>query len=197
MGNKKKKASWKYLSQEEVKRLIDVVRKEGNLRDLVLYTFIYKYGLRLREALELKLSHIDKRFFILRIERLKDGIPRDYPIAPKDARLLKRLVKERASNSDNNPYLFVSPWSMHGPMSSYAVQKKMKEYCRKAEIPEDRSHPHALRHSVAVHLLQNGKDIHFVRDHLGHTNLKTTQIYTKLAPKDWFERERDVVEKLL
>ena len=86
---------------------------------------------------------------------------------------------------------------MHGTMSSYAVQKRMKEYGEQAELPEDKRHPHVLRHSVAVHLLQNGKDIHFVRDHLGHTNLKTTQIYARLAPKDFFEREADVMENLL
>lgn len=197
MAVKNKKGTVKYLSQAEVRRLIEVIRKEGCLRDLILYTLLYKYGLRLREGLELKLTDIDNRFFILRIKRLKGGINRDYPVAPKDARLLKRLVKQRTDKADNNPYLFVSPWSMHGPMSSFAVQKRMKEYCERAEIAKDRSHPHALRHSIAIHLLQNGRDIHFVRDHLGHTNLKTTQIYTELAPHDWFAREREVMENLL
>jgi len=48
----------------------------------------------------------------------------------------------------------------------------------------------------AIHFLQEGRDIHFVRDYLGHTNLKTTQIYAEFAPPDWFARQKDAVDNL-
>ncbi len=189
---------YKYMSTDELLRFTESVRRSGNLRDRVMFSFIYKYGLRLREALEMKLSDIHPKFVRLSVKRLKGGIHRDYSISPRDARILKRYLKERSSynNSDFNPYLFISPKSLHGPMSSWAIQKRMKMYCEKAGVPEDKSHPHALRHSIAIHFLQDGKDIHFVRDYLGHTNLKTTQIYAEFSPSDWFKRQQDAVEKL-
>jgi len=189
---------YKYMSSDELLRFMDAVRQSGNLRDRVLFSFIYKYGLRLREALEMKFSDIHPKFVKLTVKRLKGGIDRDYSISPKDARLLKRYLKERMTykNSDVNPFLFTSPKSLHGPMSSWAVQKRMKQYCEVAGIPKDKCHPHALRHSIAIHFLQEGRDIHFVRDYLGHTNLKTTQIYSELSPPDWFKRQQDAVENL-
>ncbi len=146
----------------------------------------------------MKLSDVHPKYIKLTVKRLKGGIDRDYSISPKDARLLKRYLKERNSygNAGVNPFIFISQKSLHGPMSSWAIQKRMKTYCEKAGVPEDKSHPHALRHSIAIHFLQDGKDIHFVRDYLGHTNLKTTQIYAEFSPPDWFKRQQDAVEKL-
>ncbi len=192
------KKRYKYLSQDELFRFTQAIKQVGNLRDRILFSFIYKYGLRLREALEMKLSDVHPKYTKLMVKRLKGGIDRDFSISPKDARLLKRYLKERNSygNSDVNPFIFISPKSLHGPMSSWAIQKRMKMYCEKAGVPEDKSHPHALRHSIAIHFLQDGKDIHFVRDYLGHTNLRTTQIYAEFSPPDWFKRQQDAVEKL-
>ena len=104
------KKRYKYLSQDELFRFTQAIRQGGNLRDRILFSFIYKYGLRLREALEMKLSDVHPKYIKLTVKRLKGGIDRDYSISPKDARLLKRYLKERNSygNAGVNPFIFIS-----------------------------------------------------------------------------------------
>ncbi len=100
-------------------------------------------------------------------------------------------------NAPDNPYLFMSPRSGYTPMTTWAVNKRLKEYCKTADIPEDKAHSHVLRHSVSVHILLNGSgDIHYVSDHLGHTDLKSTAHYARLAPKEWEQRQGTVGSQL-
>jgi site-specific recombinase XerD len=105
-------------------------------------------------------------------------------------------LREKYKNSEGNHYLFISPQSLHGSMSSYAVQKRMKIYCEHADIPSEKAHPHTLRHSVGIHLLEKGKDVHYVSFHLGHTSLKTTMIYLQLAPPEWWKKQHEAVSGL-
>ena len=85
---------------------------------------------------------------------------------------------------------------MHGMMSAQAVQKRMKGFCKIAGTPEEKCHPHALRHSIGIHMYQNDKGIQFIADYLGHTNLSTTRIYQVLSPRDFFNQQKKVVEGL-
>lgn len=189
----------KYLTQDELKRFQKAVKDGGDIRDRVLYSFLYLYGLRIREALDMTASEsVDLKTHKVIVKRSKGGVGREYLLTPELEKLTKKWLKLRETykNSPGNPYLFTSPQSLHGSLSTQAVQKRMKIYCAQANIPEDKAHPHSLRHSVGVHLLENGKDVHYVSFHLGHTSLKTTMIYLQLAPPEWWKKQRQAVSEL-
>jgi len=196
----KKKKPVKYLTIDEFNRFSKAVRDGGDIRDRLLYNFMYQYGLRVTEALQMKVKEdVNLKTGRVWVNRIKGGISREYRIEGDTLRLLRRYLRARETyrNSRGNPYLFMSPRSGYTPMTTYAVNKRFKEYCRTADIPEDKAHSHVLRHSVSVHILLNGSgDIHYVSDHLGHTDLKSTAHYAKLAPPEWGKRQERVGSRL-
>jgi integrase/recombinase XerD len=160
----------KYLTQEELKRVFAAIQSP---RDRALFGLIYHYGLRVGEALMLTVDDINFTNHRITIRRLKNGLGGEKPLWRHTATLLRRYLRERR---DVGPYLFTG---RKGPLQKRQVQKLFTDYGTAAGI-QARS-VHALRHSMAVHLLEAGRGIEYVADHLGHKNIQNTRIYAQIT----------------
>ena len=190
--------SIKYLSEEETKLFFDAVKKHP--RNYLFFLWSYLYGLRVSEAISIKLSdiltdlHTPKEIYI---RRLKGGIARHYPIRSEDTIQLKQWLRKRATmpNAADNPWLFITSHSTLYHMSAENVLKLMKKYSEKIALSREKTHPHVMRHSAAIHMLLNGSDTYDAQSHLGHTSVLTTiKYYGKFGHKDWIAKTRDRLE---
>lgn len=178
-----------YLSKAEVERLFDVIPAE-RARDRLLFDVIYRYGLRRLEASLIRREHLSEgRIWI---SRVKGGISGEYPIHPTTRRLLWSYLAE--TSADGHPYLFISRQSDLRPVSSSTTYQLFRAYAEAAGLPADRRHPHVLRHSIAVHLMNAGWDAADVQDWLGHRDIASTMIYAAVTNK---RREAKYEEALL
>lgn len=92
---------------------------------------------------------------------------------------IKALRAYLATRADSSPYLFVSNRAL--PISRFTLLHYMQTYGEIAGIPEEKQKFHALRHSIATHLLDAGADLSFVKDWLGHANIQNTTVYARLT----------------
>ncbi len=173
----------KYLEQGEVRSLLKVIREP---RDKAIFTVAYYRGLR---ASEVKLLSIEDYLPDpppkLKIRRLKSrsvyggaSQPQVFLLSPDEQRVLRKWVRVRGAAPGP---LFGS--RKHSGISRQQLDSLMRRYGAEAGIPEDRRHMHALRHSIATHLLEQGRGIHEVQDWLGHKNIATTLIYARMTNK--------------
>jgi integrase/recombinase XerD len=160
----------KYFTQDELKRFFAVI---DSPRDKALFGLIYHYGLRVGEALMLTVDDVNFKNHRITIRRLKNGLGGEKPLWRHTAKLIRSYLRERR---DVGPYLFTG---RKGPLQKRQVQQLFNEYAEAAGIKE-RS-VHALRHSMAVHLLEAGRGIEYVADHLGHKNIQNTRIYAQIT----------------
>lgn len=175
---KKQKSLPVVFSPEEVRAVLSVV---GNLKHRAILMTIYSGGLRLNEAVHLRVSDIDSERMVIRIRQGKGNKDR-YTL------LAKRTLEElRFYWSQCHPvnWLFFGKdkWS---PLSVSSVQKAFKDALLRAGVKKAGS-VHTLRHSFATHLLENGADLYHIQRLLGHASPKTTAVYLHLSRKD-FER---------
>lgn len=178
---KKKNKLPSVLSKQEVKYFFDNVKQ---LRYRALFTIIYCCGLRLNEALNLKISNIDAKRMTLKLENGKGGIDRYVPLPETGLKILRKHYR-----AHSNPLLIFPKCGQQQNQESFS-----KEHLRKGTVWDvfkkvvseckfnKKVHPHTLRHSYATHLLEDGVDIRIISDLLGHKSLETTLIYTHLTP---------------
>ena len=160
-----------YLTQDEVRRLFGVVRGK---RDRALFYLAYHHGLRASEVSLLQRHDLDVRQGRIYIPRVKGSIARTYPIQPEDLRRLRSYLN---TLDDDSPYLFIS--NRGTPLERRSYWDMMQKYGTMAGIPGEKQRFHALRHSIAVHLLDAGADVAFVQDRLGHANIQNTMVYIR------------------
>jgi len=160
------------LSKQEIKKMIDAV---DNPKHKFLIQFLYSTGMRVSEVVKVKISNID---FDRKLVLIKGGKGRKdrYTLL---ADSLVKILKEQKKVKGKNDYLFTSrDDKTHWHIMS--AQKNIKQASLRAGISKNVS-AHTLRHSFATHLLEQGTDIRYIQELLGHKNLETTQIYTKVA----------------
>lgn len=178
-----------YLTKEDVERFFHAIPHE-NTRDRLLFDVIYRHGLRRTEAAAIRREHLsDGRIWVT---RLKGGLSGEYPIHPSTRRLLWAHLAELGD--DKRPYLFTTRQSGIWPISPSTIYHLFRRYAAAAELPADRCHPHVLRHSIAVHLMNSGWDIADVQDWLGHADIASTTVYAAVTNK---RREARYEESLL
>ena len=160
------------LSQEEVLRLIEAVTSVKYKAALGL---AYGAGLRVSEVVSLKVSDIDSKRMLLRIERGKGGKTRHALLSPQ----LLELLRDWWRIARPSFWLFPGrdPTKL---MTACQLGVVCVEAARKAGITK-RVSPHTLRHSFATHLLENGVDIRIIQVLLGHAHLETTTLYAHVA----------------
>lgn len=161
-----------FLSIQEVDRLL---RATDNLKhSAILYT-LYSSGLRLAELLQLRLEdiHWDRNQLLVRGGKGKKDR------AVMLSQRLKALLVHYFDQYQPRHYLFEGQ-DERQPYSPRSVQSIVKQAARKAGI-QKRVTPHVLRHCFATHLLDNGTDVRFIQELLGHKDIQTTLIYTHIT----------------
>jgi integrase/recombinase XerC len=166
------------LSPDDAVRLVSLEdTSDLGLRDRALFELAYSCGLRVSELTGLDLGAIDAATGEARVTG-KGSKTRIVPVgAPALAALAAWLpVRERVAKPGERA-LFVG--SAGRRLAPREVQRRIKRWAAAAGIAVD-VHPHMLRHSFASHLLQSSGDLRAVQELLGHANITTTQVYTRL-----------------
>jgi integrase/recombinase XerD len=174
------------LTEEEVSLLMKAPpsRTMTGIRDRCLFEILYGSALRCLEVRSLKLSDVDlqKGYLFVSGKGQKDRV---VPMTRTARYYLKRyLTRSRPFLSRNNPgeeTLFVAKGGF--PFSKNAVAEQIKTYALKAGIKKHVT-PHTLRHTCASHLIARGASVRYVQELLGHSDISTTQIYTRVMPMD-------------
>ncbi|MFL0196909.1 site-specific tyrosine recombinase XerD [Clostridium sp. WILCCON 0269] len=173
----------KVLTIDEVDKLLsspDFSTYKG-IRDKAMLEIMYAAGMKVMELLSLTIYDIDLKFSHIRCRSLKNN-ERAVPIGSVAVEYLKNYLNIRPKlNVYNLDTLFLN---LRGaPMSRQGFWKIVKYYAKEAKIDKD-INAFTLRHSFAVHLLQNGADIKSVQELLGHKDLSATQIYSAVLKKN-------------
>jgi len=158
------------LARQEILNIIDAIK---NPKHRLMIALAYSSGLRISEIVSLKVKDVYLPDYTLHIKQSKGR---------KDRLTLfsEKLVNDMGIYMMGKPddYLFES--ERGGKLSTRTVGKVFQVAAKKAGIQKDATF-HSLRHSFATHLLENGTDIRYVQELLGHEDIKTTQIYTKVT----------------
>lgn len=167
----------KALPQEELNHMLDSAPADDSLavRDHALFELMYGSGLRLSEIHGLDLGDVllDEGWVSVTGKGRKE---RQVPLSGKSVESLRTYLSERVA-ADGETALFTGKNGTR--LGQRQIQKRLQAWAVRQGSGQHIS-PHMMRHSYASHLLQSSRDIRAVQELLGHSNLSTTQIYTKL-----------------
>jgi len=167
----------KALDTDLVKRLLDF-KPQGDIeiRDKAMVELLYSSGLRLSELCGLNVDSVSVKERSCRVVG-KGNKTRDLPVGEKAIQSLRDwLLVRKNISSDANKALFLNKNGKR--ISTRSVQLRLERLSKKRGLPM--VNPHMLRHSFASHILESSGDLRAVQEMLGHSDIGTTQIYTKL-----------------
>lgn len=189
-------AAWQRLpsvmAKEQVERLLAAPRRDDplRLRDVAMLELLYAAGLRASEVANMDASALHPKLGVARVmgkgskERI---VPVGKPALAAVARYLEDLRPALVRPDQPSERLLLSRTGL--PITRVVVWQIVKRHARRVGLRE--VHPHVLRHSFATHLLAGGADLRVVQELLGHSNIRTTQVYTHVDRS----RLREVIAK--
>ncbi|MEA2065131.1 MAG: site-specific tyrosine recombinase/integron integrase [Patescibacteria group bacterium] len=159
------------LSRKEIENIICQIK---NVKHRLMVSLGYAAGLRVSEVINLKIKDINLEELTIHIKNAKGKKDRTTVFSEK----LKNNVLNLIAGKSNNDLVFES--NRGGKLTTTTLQKVFEKAIKSAKIEKNATF-HSLRHSFATHLLENGVDVRYVQELLGHSNIRTTQIYTKVT----------------
>ncbi len=159
------------LSRKEIREIIDTI---SNSKHKLLIALSYGSGLRVSEAISLRVTDIDLEESIIHLKQGKGKKDR-ITVIPKK---LKTDIQNLIAGKKADKLVFES--ERGGKLTTRTAQKVFSNALKKAGIKKSATF-HSLRHSFATHLLENGVDMRYVQELLGHANIRTTQLYTQVT----------------
>lgn len=159
------------LSREEINKIIEAL---PNKKHKLLISLAYGAGLRVSEVINLKVKDINPEELTIHLKDAKGKKDR-ITIFPEK---IKSDIINIMNGKDKNNFIFES--ERGGKLTERTAQKVFENALKKSGIQKDATF-HSLRHSFATHLLENGVDVRYVQELLGHQNIRTTQLYTKVT----------------
>ncbi len=147
-------------------------------RDKAMLEVMYATGIRVSELIDLDVSNVNLDLGVIKCTSARKSrmIPL-YPAALKALSVYLHEVRDTMLAGPDEQALFVNVGGAR--MSRQGFWKILKHYQQSAHIDKDIT-PHTLRHSFAVHLLENGADLNSVQELMGHSDISSTQMYTNL-----------------
>lgn len=165
----------KVISEEKI---IKGLLKIDNLKHRALLFTAYSAGLRVSEVVRLKITDIDSDRMQIRIEAAKGKKDRMATLAKATLEILREYVKQYKPRH----FLFEGQLA-NEPYSARSAQQVFNHVFKSMGLPSTVSF-HSLRHSYATHLLENGTDIKYIQELLGHNDIRTTLRYTHVSKKE-------------
>ncbi|MEI7890742.1 MAG: tyrosine-type recombinase/integrase [bacterium] len=159
------------LSRDEIQVILnEIINQKHNL----MIALAYAGGLRVSEVINLKVKDLDLPELTMHLKGAKGNKDRITVLPEKLVEKIQSLI----AGKDLDEFVFAS--ERKGKLTERTAQKVFENALQKAGIQKDATF-HSLRHSFATHLLENGVDVRYVQELLGHANIRTTQIYTKVT----------------
>lgn len=159
------------LSRDEIQLILkEIINEKHNL----MIALAYSGGLRVSEIINLKIKDFSLPELTIHVKGAKGNKDRITILPEKLITTLEKIV----ASKDLDDYVFAS--ERGGKLTERTAQKVFENAMLKSGIKKDATF-HSLRHSFATHLLENGVDVRYVQELLGHANIRTTQIYTKVT----------------
>ena len=159
------------LSREEIAAILDNIT---NKKHKILIALAYGAGLRISEVIKLRVKDINLNELTLHIKEAKGAKDRITIFPERLKGDLGKMIEFRQSND------FIFESERGGGLSERSAQKVLENALKKSKIKKEATF-HSLRHSFATHLLENGVDVRYVQELLGHKNIRTTQLYTRVT----------------
>lgn len=179
-----------FLTIDEIRAILDQSQPNDpiSLRNIALIELLYGTGLRISEALQLKISDVAPNTKTIRVVG-KGKKERIVPIGNKAKNAILNYLESRKNipNSSNVNALFITKSGK--PLTSTDAYRIVNSILKQYSSAPQKS-PHILRHTFATHLLDNGADIRSVSELLGHSSLSSTQIYTHISTQKLLEEYR-------
>ena len=182
------------LSVQEVEDIINSIDRTDwiGLRDKAILEVLYGCGLRVSEAVSLRISglYLDEGFVRIIGKGNKERL---IPLGDMACSAVRTYldVRPQPGDSDSDDLLFLNRFGKS--FSRVSMFKLIKKQALVAGINKEIS-PHTFRHSFATHLVENGADLRVVQEMLGHESITTTEIYTHIETQTW---QKDIREKVL
>ncbi len=171
---RKRRTLPKVFSKEEVKSILNSTR---NLKHRLLLWLIYSCGLRRSEVTMIKIRDLDRERSILNIMEAKGKVDRIVPVSGKVWEKIDEYIESY------HPEFWLFEGQRGGRYSSESVYRVFKQALKNAGIKKEVG-VHCLRHSYATHLHENGLDIRYIQELLGHKSTRTTEIYTHVSRRN-------------
>ncbi len=166
-----------FLNEPEIDLLLKGAKQgRHGVRDYLILLMMYRHGLRVSEAINIKLSDLNLKQSRIWIKRLKNGLSVEQPIDGIELRAIKRYLSKR---DDSLPWLFIS--ERNQPLTRQSINYIIKVSGKRVGL--NSVHPHILRHSCGYYLANKGYDLRLIQDYLGHRDPKHTVHYTRIAGK--------------
>ncbi len=173
------------LNAEEILKIFNAT---DNLKHRVILMTIYSAGLRIGEAVNLKIKDIDSKRMQIRVEQAKGKKDRYTLLGHKTLEMLRQYV------AAYKPKVWLFEGASGERYSQKSIQLILKKSVEKVGLKK-RITVHTLRHSFATHLLEAGTDLRYIQSLLGHSSSKTTEIYTHVTTKG-FDQIRNPLDSL-
>ena len=184
--NKTPKRIPQTIDTDAVAKILEAIDTTTDIgfRDRTMFELIYSCGLRVSECANLRVGRyysLERRLVVLG----KGSKERMIPVGDVAASYLETYissVRPRLLGKTRSQIMFIS--QQQKPITRQEIWDRLKKYCDIAGVD---SKVHTLRHSFATHLLQNGADLRSVQELLGHSDIRTTEIYTHVDTDDIFK----------
>jgi site-specific recombinase XerD len=166
-----------FLSELEVDALIAGARRgRHGERDALLILLMFRHGLRVSEAIRLRIDHLSMKEARVDVQRLKGGLDVQQPLGGDELRAVKAYLRTRG---DRLPWLFIGERGT--PLTRQAVSYLLRAAGEAAKLGH--VHPHMLRHGCGYYLANEGYDMRLIQDYLGHRDPRHTARYTRTAAR--------------
>lgn len=170
------------------------IKTYKGIRDLAILSLLYESGCRVQEIIDTKVGNINFKSPSTITVIGKGSKVRTIPLSPNLINILNKFIEEYKLN-DPRQYMFTN--SRKEKLTRSGIGYILDKYVQMAKktdstlFGEIKMHPHVLRHSKAMHLLESGVNLIYIRDFLGHSSVITTEIYARSNP----EIKRKYLEK--
>lgn len=174
------------ISFENYKKLLECLLKDDDKRRYYMVKILAETGVRVSELLKLKIEDLDKGIVNMHTKANKCR-----PIYLKNS-LVKELKQWLSDEGRSEGHIILNRFGR--PMSSRGVLQTLYDLADKYEIKKETMHPHAFRHFFAIQFLKKENNIALLADLMGHSNIATTALYTRLSQAEQMAKLNEVVD---